>query len=325
MEHSPESDSAAPVSLPISSLLPGDSPRLEGLSSEHVVRLSELDNPLPPILVDARTWRVIDGAHRLMAAVLRGRDTIEVEFFRGPAEDAFLYSVQVNVTHGLPLSQADRRAAAKRIITSHPYLSDRAIAQTAGLGAKTVATLRKRASDEQGSSVEARMGRDGRVRPLNSAAGRLRAAELIAQRPHASLRELARAAGVSPATVGDVRKRLRAGLEPVPHRQGATPAPARIIPAQWVAEPAGPVATAMVVNDTATLLTKLSRDPSLRQQESGRRLLVMLQSYSAGPRNLTNLLGVVPPHCTVHVKQVALQVAQMWLDFAHEINQPWGG
>lgn len=321
---------STPLSVPISSLLPGDSPRLAGQSKEHIARLAEIDDPLPPILVDARTMRVIDGAHRLMAAGLRGRETIEVEFFRGSADDAFLYAVQANVTHGYPLSQADRRAAAKRIIASHPYLSDRAIAQTAGLGAKTVATLRKRAGGEQGAAVEARVGRDGRVRPLNSAAGRLRAAELIAQRPNASLRELARAAGVSPATVGDVRKRLDAGLEPVPNRQSTVVAPARTVPAvrqiaQRVTESAGPFDGSRTVNDPAPLLTKLSRDPSLRQQEAGRRLLVLLQSYSSGPRNLNDLIPVVPPHCTVHVKQVALQVAQMWLDFAQEISQPWVG
>ncbi len=321
---------SVPLSVPISSLLPGDSPRLAGQSKEHIARLAEIDDPLPPILVDARTMRVIDGAHRLMAASLRGRETIEVEFFRGTADDAFLYAVQANVTHGYPLSQADRRAAAKRIITSHPYLSDRAIAQTTGLGAKTVAALRKRAGSEQGPAVEARMGRDGRVRPLNSAAGRLRAAALIAQRPHASLRELAQAAGVSPATVGDVRKRLDAGLEPVPNRHDApTPAP-RPIPvaqqiAQRVAACAGPTEATGTTNDTGPLLKKLSRDPSLRQQEAGRRLLVLLQSYSTGPRNLNDLIDVVPPHCTVHVKQVALQVAQMWLDFAEEITQPWIG
>lgn len=310
------------LSVPIASLMPGDSPRLAGQSKEHIARLAEIDDPLPPILVDPRTMRVIDGTHRLMAARLRGRETIEVEFFGGTSADAFLYAVQANVTHGHPLSQADRRAAVKRIIASHPHLSDRAIAQIAGLGAKTVATMRERAGD-QGAGAESRIGRDGRVRPLDGAAGRLRAAELIAQRPHASLRELARIAGVSPATVSDVRKRLDAGLEPLPGKRSAAaePAPARtaptrvVRPARRTEEPPAPP------NLPDSLLGKLSRDPSLRQQEAGRRLLVLLQSSASGAQNLNDLINVVPPHCMMHITQLARQVAQMWLDFAQELNQ----
>ena len=90
--------------------------------------------------------RVIDGMHRLMAASLQARETIEVMFFDGSAADIFLCAVQENVTHGLPLSQADRRAAAERIITSHPHMSDRAIGQAAGLAAKTIAAIRKRSN-----------------------------------------------------------------------------------------------------------------------------------------------------------------------------------
>ncbi|BBB02244.1 putative transcriptional regulator [Actinacidiphila reveromycinica] len=300
----------------------------------------------------------MSNTHGLMAAGLLER---EAELFDGTSEEAFLYAVRDHVGHGYPLSQTGRRAAAKRIIASHPHLSDRAIAQIAGLGAKTVAALRGR-SDDQAPAVEARVGRDGRVRPVNGAAGRLRAAELLAEHPHASLRELARMAGVSPATVSDVRKRLNAGLGPVPGRQaagrdrdrvgpadrrsarrGAEPAsrtggPGRApasAPAEW-ARPAGAArptrqphpsrpgapADPMAVNAAAMLLTKLARDPSLRQHDTGRRLLVLLQSCTTGARDLNDLVEVVPPHCTNHMKQLAHQVAQMWLDFARELNQP---
>lgn len=314
---------ARTLTVPTASLVPGDTPRLAGLSKEHIARLAEIDNPLPPILVDHRTMRVIDGTHRLMAACLRGRETIEVEFFEGPSDDAFLYAVQANVTHGYPLSQADRRAAAKRIIGSHPHLSDRAIAQIAGLGAKTVATLRER-TEGQGPVIQARIGRDGRVRPLNSAAGRLRAAELIDKQPHASLRELARMAGVSPATVSDVRKRLKAGLEPVPGGQSTVSEVACSSPARQqvtqVAEPVVPAEPAMAVSDAALLLTKLSRDPSLRQHDAGRKLLILLRSCTSGASDLNNLINVVPPHCTPQIMELARQVAQMWLDFAKELQ-----
>lgn len=125
----------------------GESPRTGGRDEEHIARLAELDGPLPPILVERHTMRVIDGTHRLLAAVSKGQPAIEVEFFDGSSADAFLKAVEANVTHGLPLSLADRRAAAERIVTSHPHLSDRAIARTAGLGAKAVAAIRRRVAE----------------------------------------------------------------------------------------------------------------------------------------------------------------------------------
>ena len=160
------------VTVPVLSLRPADSPRLNGEDKAHIARLAETDAPLPPILVDRRTLRVIDGMHRLMAASLQSLETIEVVFFDGSEADVFLRAVQENVMHGLPLSLADRRAAAERIVTSHPQMSDRAIGRTTGLAAKTVAAIRKRTCDQTPQSG-ARVGADGRVRPLDSEKGRL--------------------------------------------------------------------------------------------------------------------------------------------------------
>jgi N-acetyl-1-D-myo-inositol-2-amino-2-deoxy-alpha-D-glucopyranoside deacetylase len=95
---------------------------------------------------------------------------------------------------------------------SHPHMSDRAIGHSVGLAA-----IRKGSSEEIPQS-NARVGRDGRIRPLDSGADRRRAAELLAQHPDASLRDVARAAGISPATVLDVRKRLERGESPVPEK-----------------------------------------------------------------------------------------------------------
>jgi ParB-like chromosome segregation protein Spo0J len=178
--------------VPIMSLRAADSPRLNGEDKAHIARLAETDAPLPPILVDRRTMRVIDGMHRLMAASLQGRETIDVEFFDGSEADVFLRAVQENIAHGLPLTQADRRAAAERIIATHPHMSDRAIGHVAGLAAKTVAGIRKRSTDHPAQS-NTRVGRDGRVRPLDSSEARRRAAELLTSQPGSSLRDVARA------------------------------------------------------------------------------------------------------------------------------------
>jgi hypothetical protein len=45
------------------------------------------------------------------------------------------------MAHGLPLTLADRLAAAARIVTACPYWSDRAVAAVAGLSPKTVTAV----------------------------------------------------------------------------------------------------------------------------------------------------------------------------------------
>src|SRR5436190_22914423 len=97
--------------IPIGSLLPADSPRLEGERIDHVRALADATVDLPPILVHRPSMRVIDGMHRLRAAQLRGEETVEVQFFDGGEDLVFVAAVQANISHGLPLSLADRQAA----------------------------------------------------------------------------------------------------------------------------------------------------------------------------------------------------------------------
>ena len=309
------------VAVPILSLRPADSPRLNGEDKGHILRLAEMDTPLPPILVDKHTMRVIDGMHRLIAASLQGREAIDVVFFDGSEADIFLRAVQENVTHGLPLSQSDRRAAAERIIASHPNMSDRAISQVAGLAAKTVAALRKRSADAPQST--GRVGMDGKVRPLNYLEGRKRAAQMFTQQPDVSLRTVARSAGISPATALDVRKRLERGEVPAPEKPG-TPAGVvaigegakHLAPAQhsaFLVPPASQPPTAAV--------EKLLRDPSLCNNERGKGMLRLLHVNAIGTEQLPEAAATVPPHCARIVVQLARQYASMWHDFATELDR----
>ncbi|MGI5350704.1 ParB/RepB/Spo0J family partition protein [Streptomyces sp. CA-250714] len=203
------------VELPLDALKAADSPRANGEDTAHTRALAETDAALPPILVHRHTMRVIDGMHRLRAAELRGAETITARFFDGDENAAFVLAVKSNVAHGLPLSLADRKAAALRIVTSHPQWSDRMIADATGLAHKTVGAIRRRL-DGGGSQPVARVGRDGRVRPLSSGDGRLRASELLKKSPHATSEEIGLAAGISPTTVKDVRRRLQRGEDPLP-------------------------------------------------------------------------------------------------------------
>ncbi|MEU8364736.1 ParB N-terminal domain-containing protein [Nonomuraea sp. NPDC048882] len=316
------------VSVPIATLLPGESPRLQGQDQEHVARLAEIDGPLPPILVRRTDRHVIDGMHRLLAALVRGQETIDVEFFDGTTEDAFLHAVQANIAHGLPLTQADRRAAAIRIVASHPHMSDRAIARASGLGAKAVAAIRRRSTGSV-PQLNARIGRDGRVRPLSGADGRLRAAEVIARNPDASLREVARLAGISPATASDVRKRLLSNEPPtMPHPADARP-PAPAAPAHEAAMPdqiarrrAGQGTAAHAPHsEPALVLDKLLRDPSLRLKEEGRQLLRLLQQTALAMESWSDLIAAVPPHWEGLVVKLARQYAATWQQFAQELDE----
>jgi ParB-like chromosome segregation protein Spo0J len=287
------------VSVPIILLKSGESPRLEGQDEAHVARLAEIDAPLPPILVDRMTMRVIDGMHRLMAARRAGRESIEVEFFDGTEADAYVRGVAANIAHGFPLTQADRRAAVARIIDLHPGMSDRAIAEVAGVGARTVARVRGRTGT--GAQPSTRIGKDGKARPLSGVEGRVRAAEVIAAHPEKSLRDVARTAGISPATARDVRLRLKRGEAAVPESVPAS--------VGHTAEP-GPAAA----------LDTLLRDPSLRQTENGRQLLRLLRQNAGSVRELSALVPMVPPHCVALVSQLASQLAKRWLQLSDELD-----
>jgi hypothetical protein len=81
-----------------------------------------------------------------------------------------------------------------------------------GLSPKTVARLRERATVDPPQSRAARLGRDGRLRPIDPAAVRRRVAEALRTDPGASNRAIAKRAGASQATVRDVRERLSRGL-----------------------------------------------------------------------------------------------------------------
>lgn len=195
----------------------GSSPRLGGADSEHALLLVGIVEPLPPILVDRQTMTVIDGMHRVLAARLRGDRDIAVELFDGSPEEAYIQSVKANIAHGKPLTLKERKLAAARILAIRAAWSDRVIAEICGLSPKTVAVIRRQATVEPAQS-RGRMGRDGRMRPLDSSTARQRTAELIQAAPSASLRSIARQVGLSVGTVRDVHARVVRGEPPVPSR-----------------------------------------------------------------------------------------------------------
>lgn len=259
---------------------------------------------LPPILVHRPTMGIIDGVHRVQAAILRGQKEIDAEFVDGSSEDAFVLAVRVNVDHGLPLSLADRKAAAERILDTHPDWSDRAIAAAVGLSHKTVGAIRRRASGEKSHS-HARVGRDGIARRLDATAGRRRAGDLLAERPDATLREISAEAGVSTSTVRDVRDRLRQGRTPVIEQRSRT---------------GGRESAAPAKADHLEILRRLRADPSLRFTEHGRALLRSLDVWMADP-NKWPAAASVPDHWASVLADLIDESAQAWKDLASQLRR----
>lgn len=288
----------------VADLSAAGSPRRAGEDEAHVEALAEADGELPPILVHVPSMRVIDGAHRVRAARARGNTHVAARCYRGSEADAFVLSVCLNTAHGLPLTRADRRAAAQRILASHAQWSNRRIAAAAGLAAGTVAALRERSTDEDRQSNK-REGRDGRRRPVDAAAGRRLAGKLLAEDPQASLRSIARRAGVSPATVQDVRRRLAAGDDPVPAQRRARERPAAESRAWQVS-----------AEELRQSLEQMKRDPALRFSETGRGLLRWLDRHAGGMGEWAEHARSVPSHSASPVANFARMYAAAWSDLA---------
>jgi ParB-like chromosome segregation protein Spo0J len=331
--------SIAPEKVPIARLVSGDSPRTRGEQAEHVKLLAETEGALPPIVVHRATMRVVDGMHRLKAAALRGDDAIDVVYFSGDDVDAFALAVELNHAHGLPLSVTDRKVAAARIIASHPAWSDRRISAVTGLSASAVGTIRECSTDRIGQS-NARVGRDGRLRPLDGAEARRRAAAVITANPAASLRNIAKEARISPSTARDVRARLARGEEPLTPRQQkpgpacGTAVDARRTPAEYPpgvspieeqrarrkdgrgSRPAGPRDAA-----PAEFVALLARDPSLRLTDAGRLLLRYIGCVAVDDGQWDEMVRRVPAHQRETVVQVARECAVVWQVFAERLER----
>ncbi|MCQ4083510.1 ParB/RepB/Spo0J family partition protein [Streptomyces sp. RB6PN25] len=272
----------------------------------HTRRLADSGDEVPPILVHRESLRVIDGLHRMRAAVLNGRRTIEVKFFDGPEHDAFLLAVAANVKHGLPLNAGERHDAARQVAAMHPDWSNRAIAAVAGISPHRVAEIRRSGGTAAPATT---IGLDGRSRPVDGSEGRRRAAELFLGNPEYSIREVARRAAISPSTAADVKTRILRNANPLPPRMrgGQGPGPAR--------RDEAPSAEGM-----AALFDTLCRDPSLRFSESGRTLLRMFEACARVDRQRDQIVHDLPAHRAETVHELLLACAERWRSMAGEVR-----
>lgn len=298
----------------VDSLLPGDTPRIKGIDITHAEMLADLETDLPPILVQHSTMRVIDGMHRLYAAKRRGREKICVQFCDcdEDEDEVFVLAVAANIRHGMPLTVADKRAAAARILRTRPDASDRWIAQVSGLAAGTVAAIRQ-ANMGLLPEPARRVGRDGRIRPLNATDGRRVARDVITSKPDASLRQVAREAGISVGTVRDVREKMRLGVNPVqPKRSASRKSRKRGMPKSGYE---------ISQADFDSILQRIRRDPSLRYTESGQSVLRWLFPRLLQVSDWEEVMDSIPQRWISEFIDVAYGCAGAWVAFAEELQQ----
>jgi hypothetical protein len=256
---------------------------------------------LPPIIVHRPTMHVIDGAHRLAVATQRHQDTIDVRFFDGTLEEAFLIAVAANIKHGLALTPEDRKAAAARILDMYPRWSDRAIAATAGVSHHTVAVIRRSCPTGQGAQSDTRLGRDGKTRPLTADEGRRLAAELIRADHSKSLREIAREAHVSRGTAQDDRARLKLGVDPL-------------------------VATTRAVGLNVGLaraeaaLKRLWNNPAARSHQKSKIMLQLLAHCLHITKEAHAACKNAPEHCLDAFAEFASALGDAWSRLAQELH-----
>ena len=302
---------AGAAELPLDALEVGPSLRVEGLDPRHVETLAELDGSWPPIVVRREDRSVVDGQHRVAAARRLGLSTLQVTWFDGSAEDAFVEFVRCNVGHGLPLGLEERRSAASRILGSHPERSDRSVASLCGVSPKTVARLRDDLARSAPQLVcERRVGRDGRVRPVDPTELRARIAEELTRRPEASLRSIAAAVGSSPETVRSVRGKLQ-----VPDRGPAERERTR--------EQATVDTDAIVLG----LLTRrahpghrLEGDQAFSTREGGREFIEWFDNSTVDSADHWAHVGSVPRSRIYEVADEARRRATFWSHFADSLE-----
>lgn len=172
----------------------------DGLSEAAVERYAEtlqaveaIAWPFPPVVLNQTEngYVCVDGAHRIAAAMKAGRETVEAKVVTLSDADAKVEAACANMANGLPLSASERKKAIARLIELRPVWTDAAIAKVMGIHRNTVARVRKE------------LGVGNRTERTVEAVEAARAAN-----PDASVRDIAKAVGVSAGAVAQLPRRV---------------------------------------------------------------------------------------------------------------------
>lgn len=125
-------------------------------SVSHVMTLKDAiraKQQLPPVTVwwSGKSWRVLDGHHRMMAYQQLASDkkkpliihSVPVVVFEGTLNEAIAHATECNSRDKLPMSRDDKLDRAWKLVAlQDPSLSREAIAHTAGVSDRTVGNMR---------------------------------------------------------------------------------------------------------------------------------------------------------------------------------------
>lgn len=315
-----------PEPVALAALRPSDGPRTTGLRAKHLRALmAAADGALPPIVVHAPTMRVIDGMHRLEAARRRGADTVEAVLFDGDESAALVAALRLNAAGGLPLSLADRKRAAARLLDAQPAWPDRAVASMTGLPPATVAALRRPRPRPARAVPGSGVGPDGRIRPVSGEDRRRMAGEMLALNPKLSPRQVARAVGVPPETVRAIRQSMQERKQPRRSQNTGSDASGRVkkpVRAATATRRAKGQEPSPPPDQYADLIERLKADPSLRSSDAGRSLLRLLTLHSAlHAEDWDRIAAQVPAHRLTDVAELAAACARVWSDIAARLTE----
>jgi ParB-like chromosome segregation protein Spo0J len=293
-------------SVAICKLRTGYSPRHGVLNEDHIVRLVATPEAWPPLVVQRSTMRVVDGNHRLAAARRLGLVSLPVTFLDAGDDDAVVEAIRLNAHHGLPLTLAERRDAARELLRLHPFWSDRSIAKAAGLSAGTVSQLRSAIllqgsagkgweKTKDGMKPARRTGLDGRSRPVDPLLTRSLVAQEVEADWSASLRTIAARTGVSPETVRSVRRSLISASGE--HETCSDSVPTEVDP-------------------STAHLPPLRTDPAFLSTEEGKQFLKWFFSRDIDLAEARKLADTVPLGRVYDVIDEAQARAAAWSSFA---------
>lgn len=115
------------------------------LDKDTIERYAECFDQLPPVVVfdidDG--YLLADGFHRVEAAKRLGRTDIDADVREGTRKDTEEYAALANLTHGKPLTRAERRKAVEQMLRLHTERANNWIAEDTGISKNTVAKYRE--------------------------------------------------------------------------------------------------------------------------------------------------------------------------------------
>lgn len=213
----------------------------------QVRRLAKVLDDCPPILVARDSFVLVDGFMRVTAARACGRTRLPVTWTSGTGAELLEQAIIANARHGVPLSMAQRKAGAARLLEAAPGWSNGRIAKACGVSESVVRRLPRPGPSPTDvdsplprpgpSPTEHRLGADGKLYPVAHGAQDA-ARALLAAHPESSDRVIAQTARLSATTVGRLRRQVAAG-EPGRTPEVVTKAPRHGVGAE-ANSPSGP-------------------------------------------------------------------------------------